>query len=76
MVMTRVFGEERAFSATSLSLPGVRRSYSSFMQYAMEGSQSRVFAGIHFRKATEDGRLQGRDVGRSVLRLLGAVRTP
>jgi hypothetical protein len=45
------------------------------MHYAIEGSQSRVFAGIHFRKATEDGRLLGRDVGTSVLRLL-RVRTP
>jgi len=73
-VMAQVLGD-RAFSATSTSLPGVTRTYSSFIGYAIEGSQSRVFAGIHFRKATEDGRLQGRDVGRSVLRLL-RLRTP
>ena len=39
------------------------RSFASFSQAARESADSRVYAGIHFRSACEDGLALGRKVG-------------
>jgi len=67
-VLARFFDEdddEIAFTTTSGNpFPGITRSFTSFSQAAQENADSRVFAGIHFRRTCTDGLRQGRKVGR------------
>jgi hypothetical protein len=73
-VLGELFGDRTPFAATSLTLPGVTRHYRSFAQAAHENGLSRLYAGIHFRHAIQDGRRQGRAIGRSVAGALAPVR--
>jgi hypothetical protein len=53
-----------AFTTTSgAPFPGIVRSFSSFSEAAAENGESRIYAGIHFRFAVEDGIDQGRRIG-------------
>jgi len=67
-VLGRFFDEDDddiSFSTTSGNpFPGITRSFTSFSQAAQENADSRVFAGIHFRKTCTDGLEQGKKVGR------------
>jgi PAP2 superfamily len=65
-VLARFFGDDAiSFSTTSgAPFPGITRSFDRFSQAAQEVGDSRVYAGIHFRTACEDGLKQGRKVGR------------
>jgi hypothetical protein len=64
VVLASIFGDQTAFSFTSgPPFPGLTRSFSSFSQAARESADSRVYAGIHFRSACEDGLALGRKVG-------------
>lgn len=65
-VLIELFGDKARYPMTSLTLPGVRRHYRSFSQAAEENGLSRIYAGIHFRHAVNDGRRQGRSIGRAV----------
>jgi membrane-associated phospholipid phosphatase len=65
-ILTDAFGEQ-AFSATSVTLPGVTRSFDGFADAAAEAGQSRIYAGIHFPSAVEDGLALGHEVGTWVL---------
>ena len=64
------------FTATSgKPFEGITRSFSSFSQAARESADSRVYAGIHFRSACEDGLAAGRKIGqRTVALYLQPVR--
>jgi len=72
-VLIALFGDEVRFGTTSLTLPGVTRHYGAFSQAAQENGLSRLFAGIHFRHAVDDGRRQGRSIGRAVAGALAPV---
>ncbi len=61
-----VFGHRVRFSVASIS-SNTTRSYSSFEQAADEVIDARVYSGIHFRKADEDGAKLGREVARDGL---------
>jgi hypothetical protein len=65
--LTNVFGYHVRFSVTSLS-SNTKRSYRSFVQAADEVVDARVYSGIHFRKADDDGAAIGRTVARDGLR--------
>jgi membrane-associated phospholipid phosphatase len=55
-VLGLFYGSDQiAFTIGSDSLPGVTRSFSSFGQAAIEAAASRVYGGIHFRFASDDG---------------------
>lgn len=56
-------GRGPRFTATSASLPGVTRTFSSVAAAAAENAASRVYVGYHFRDVTEVGIAQGRSVG-------------
>jgi hypothetical protein len=70
--LKRFFGTDRVpFIACSFTLaegsncgdPGVRnRTYTSFSQAATENSLSRIYIGIHFRHAVEQGERHGRRI--------------
>jgi hypothetical protein len=55
------------FTLTSEVLTGVERSFASFSAAAAEASQSRIFAGVHFRSDLTSGDRLGRDVADFVL---------
>lgn len=73
-VLRAHFGNRARFSVTSTTLPGESRHFRSFTHAAREAGLSRVFGGIHFRHAVEDGWAQGRGIGREVARKLPRAR--
>jgi len=73
-VLSEHIGDHVRFEATSVTLPGVTRRFSSFRQAAQEQGMSRVFGGVHFLHAVEDGLAQGKGIGREVIRMLPPVR--
>ena len=62
-VLESVFGQNYHFAATSASVPGVVREFDSFKAYAEDCGLARIYGGIHFRTAVEEGARQGRKVG-------------
>jgi len=73
-VLIDVFGDAVRFDTTSLTLPGVTRSFTGFSMAARENGISRVYAGIHFPHAVKHGHRQGQGIGRAVTRALAALR--
>ena len=70
-VLTHLFGEDFAFdddSEVEFGLP--IRSFTSFDHAAEEAAISRLYGGIHYRPAIENGVDQGRQIGRAVVQRL------
>ena len=63
-VLTRIFGDNFAFT-DSYEKPyiGLERRFQSFIKASEEACISRMYGGIHFRSAVENGKLQGRALG-------------
>ena len=71
-ILKQVFGtDDISFTACSTTLPAgqtcadptpVLRTYSSFSQAADENAVSRIYIGIHFRNAVEEGVRHGRKI--------------
>jgi hypothetical protein len=61
-VLADYFGEDTPFSVASDGMPGVVRYFSSFSAALEEIKNARVFGGIHFRTATNDGTALGKAV--------------
>jgi hypothetical protein len=59
--LEEVFGKRVRFSATSIS-SNTTRSFRSFEDAVDEVLDARVYSGIHFRKADEDGEAVGEQV--------------
>jgi membrane-associated phospholipid phosphatase len=66
-VLAHYFGERTRFRVTSDVMPGVVRSFDSFSTALEEVQNARIFAGIHFRSATNDGQILGASVANYVL---------
>jgi PAP2 superfamily len=63
-VLSLFYGTPRVpFSTTSDGLPGVVRDFRGFQQAAREAALSRLYGGIHFRSANEDGLNAGLAIG-------------
>ncbi len=63
-VLALFYGTDQvAFTTGSNFLPGVTRSFASFSDAASEAATSRVYGGIHFRFASEDGMAAGEEIG-------------
>ena len=63
-VLAMFYGTDNiSFTTGSDFLPGVFRSFSSFSAAADEAAISRVYGGIHFRFASDDGLASGADIG-------------
>ena len=59
-VLAKFFGsDEIPFTTTSEDLPGVSRSFASFSEAAAEAGMSRIYGGIHFMSANQQGLLSG-----------------
>lgn len=84
-ILEQVFGTDHIpFTACSMTVGAgmtcddpspVLRSYSSFSEAAEENAVSRIYIGIHFRRAVEEGLEHGRKIARyAVDRFLKPVR--
>jgi membrane-associated phospholipid phosphatase len=63
-VLSLFYGKIRIpFTTTSDGLPNVERSFRSFLEAAREAAVSRMYGGIHFRSANEDGLATGLSIG-------------
>jgi membrane-associated phospholipid phosphatase len=63
-VLAMFYGTDNiSFTTGSDFLPGVFRSFPSFSAAAHEAAISRVYGGIHFRFASDDGLASGADIG-------------
>jgi hypothetical protein len=68
VALASVLGDQVNFTVTSgKPFDGITRSFTSFSQAARESADSRVYAGIHFRSACEDGLVLGRKIGQRVV---------
>jgi hypothetical protein len=67
-VLTSLVGDNIAFTdSTELKYGHGVRSFKSFMDAADEASVSRLYGGIHYRSALDNGQMQGKKVGKWVL---------
>ena len=56
---------------STTALPaGSTRSFPDFYSASLENTRSRVWVGVHFRKACDDGRAMGHEIGAIVADLL------
>ena len=63
MVLTQLFGENISFTdTTELEYLGLQRSFTSIQQAADEACISRLYGGIHYRSAIEQGEKEGQQV--------------
>lgn len=68
-VLTGFFGDGFSFEDTSEIPYGYKaRSFSSFTAACNEAAISRLYGGIHYQQAIDEGQVQGRKVGEMVLR--------
>lgn len=68
-VLTNIFGENYAYiDSTEFPYGMAPRSFNSFYQASEEAAISRMYGGIHFTPAIENGKVQGRQVGAHVLK--------
>jgi Ca2+-binding RTX toxin-like protein len=65
-VLTKILGD-RAFDTTSIGLPNVTRSFSSFEDAAAEAGRSRIYGGIHYEFSNQAGQALGTEVAGWVL---------
>lgn len=69
VVLTDHFGPDFSFAdSTEIEYGLPVRSFTSFEQAAAEAAISRLYGGIHYRMAIEEGMKQGRRVGEQVVR--------
>ena len=68
VILTHFFGDQFTYTDTSERLFGLPdRDFTSFYQAANEAAVSRLYGGIHFRDACDEGVKQGRKVGNFAL---------
>lgn len=71
VVLTYLLGDNFKFTDTSEVYFGLpERTFNSFNEAANEAAMSRLYGGIHFRDACEEGLAQGGEVGQFVLNTL------
>jgi len=76
VVLTSLFGEDFAFAdSTEVEYGLPVRTFTSFTAAAKEAAISRLYGGIHFRQAVEQGQVQGRKVGALVLERIRTRRS-
>ncbi len=67
-VMTKLFGDNYAFTdSTEVEFGMPPRQFRSFMQAAEEAAVSRMYGGIHYMPACNNGKVQGKKIGEFVL---------
>ncbi|MDX2284371.1 MAG: vanadium-dependent haloperoxidase [Bacteroidia bacterium] len=69
-ILTDLFGNDYQFAdrthAERTDIDGTPRVYGSFYEFADEAAISRLYGGIHYRAAIEEGVAQGKAIGRNI----------
>lgn len=66
-ILADYFGKDNfSFGTTSDGLPGVTRNFTSLTKAAEEAGISRIYGGIHFQFANEDGQAAGKELAQYV----------
>lgn len=77
VVLTQLFGDNFAFTdSTEIEYGLPARSFTSFTAAANEAAISRLYGGIHYRRAVEQGQVQGGKVGALVVSKVSTHVTP
>jgi hypothetical protein len=64
IALSGLFGEKFAFTdSTEMEYGMTARSFTSFLQASEEAAVSRLYGGIHYKPACENGKVQGRSIG-------------
>jgi PAP2 superfamily len=67
-ILTALYGENYTFTDSTEVLWGIpARSFKSFDEAAEQAAISRLYGGIHYRPAIENGLTQGENVGENIL---------
>ncbi|MFD1314101.1 vanadium-dependent haloperoxidase [Namhaeicola litoreus] len=67
VILTEIFGDNFAFDDTTELVYGLPvRSFGSFYEASSEAAISRLYGGIHFRAAIDNGLIQGKNLGHFV----------
>lgn len=72
VVLTALYGDHYHYTddvEKPYGLPS--RSFGSFIEAADEAAQSRLYGGIHFREAIENGKVLGKDIGDQIVEKFG-----
>lgn len=76
-ILTYLFGDNYQFTDTSEEYFGLKpRSFHSFREACNEAAISRLYGGIHYMDAIENGQTQGRNVGKYVISVVSKDQTP
>jgi len=74
-VLTQLFGEAFSFNDTTEIIFGLpARKFNSFREASEEAAISRLYGGIHYPDACEDGVVQGNQVGEFILKKIGNIK--
>ena len=69
ITLTDLFGDNFSFDDTTEIEYGLPvRSYGSFIEASEEAAMSRLYGGIHYMMAIEEGVAQGEEVGQHVVK--------
>jgi PAP2 superfamily len=69
VILTNFFGDNFSFTDTSEEYFGLpSRKFNSFTQAAQEAAISRLYGGIHYRDACENGVIQGNLIGTHIIK--------
>ena len=64
IALSGLFGETFTFTdSTEMEYGMTARSFTSFQQASEEAAVSRMYGGIHYKPACENGKIQGRAIG-------------
>src|SRR5690606_19085290 len=64
VTLTKLFGDNFSFlDSTEVEFGLTSRRFDSFMHASQEAAISRMYGGIHYRAAIEDGAVEGRAIG-------------
>ena len=68
ITLTELFGDNFAFTdSTEVEFGLTMRNFKSFIEASEEAAISRMYGGIHYRPAVEEGMKEGREIGRYIL---------
>ena len=73
--VTDLFGDDFAFTDTTELLYGLpERKYNSFIHASEEAAISRLYGGIHYMMAIEEGVAQGQEVGEFIVNKIQTLK--
>ena len=75
VALTDIYGDNFSFADTTEEVYGLGvRSYSSFIEASEEAAVSRLYGGIHYRRAIDEGVKQGDAVGKFLVEKLKTLK--